>query len=278
MPGSDGDNTTKTRLIPASLTAAVIVLLFTAWGCWTQLGYHEQAANQSAQYERWAKNEIRGGCPSFAGLNKTQCAYQAKQAAQENKRNEYDLYAQRTSALWAGIMAVAALVGIGLSGVGVYLVFTTFKATRDSADLARDNLKAFHQSERAILHAIGGDIGYHSKTKERTWFIEVFNRGRSFGRVINLGNISGDGPQQIGAPRWTVIGPGEKASILAGVAPDKDGDAGIEGDYVLTYSSVGGKIYHSHFKAYVEWNSDDGYQDGEWVVSVTNGRGHPDDT
>ena len=276
MSGSDGSNTAKTRLIPASIIAVVIVSLFTGWGYWTQLGYHEQAANQSAQYERWAKNEVRTGCPSFSDLNKQQCAYQAKQAAQEYKRNEYDLYAQRTSALWAGIMAVAALVGIGLSGVGVYLVFTTFKATRDSADLARDNLDAFHQSERAILHAVGGGIGHSSKKADRTWYIEVLNRGRSFGRVILMANVSGNGPTQIGSPRWTVIGPGETASILAGTAPDED--VRLEGDYVLTYSSVGGKIYHSHFRAYVYWQPDNEYQNEQWVVSVTNGRGHPNDT
>lgn len=137
MHDGDRGKKSKTRLIQAGIAATLLVIVFTGLGVWSQLGYHQNAANNSAQYERWSKNEIRTGCVSLGSLPKAECAYQAKQAAQENKRAEYDLYAQRTSALWAGVMAVAALVGIGLSGVGVLLVKNTFDETKNANDLTK---------------------------------------------------------------------------------------------------------------------------------------------
>ena len=110
--------------------------------------FRSQATNQSAKHQRWAKNEIRAGCPSFSNLSKMECTYQASQSAQENERAEYDLYAQRTSALWAAIMAFAALLGIGLSGVGVFLVYTTFDATRKANEIAKKNVRPWVVVER----------------------------------------------------------------------------------------------------------------------------------
>ncbi|MFN3747983.1 MAG: hypothetical protein ACK4SJ_04775 [Sphingorhabdus sp.] len=140
MSGSDWGQFSKTGLKRSVVVASLFVVLLTGVGASVQLGYYQQAADQATKHQRWAKNEIRAGCPSFDNLSKAQCAYQAKQSAEEDERAEYDLYAQRTSALWAAIMAFAALLGIGLSGVGVYLVWTTFRETKRSADVAKDNL------------------------------------------------------------------------------------------------------------------------------------------
>ncbi len=187
MSGSDGSETAKTRLIPASITAFLIVLLFTGWGYWTQLGYHKQATDQSAQYERWAKNEVRFGCPSFRPLSKTECSYQAKQTAHENKRDEYDLYAQRTSALWAGIMAVAALVGIGLSGVGVYLVWTTFRETKRSSDLAKSSLDYTKMITQRQVEAIVYFAAAHYEDKPRRPTATVRDIGIIKFSLVNYG-------------------------------------------------------------------------------------------
>jgi hypothetical protein len=130
MSDSGRGKFSKTGLKWSIAAASLFVAALTAGGACVQSGYYQQAANQTAKHQRWAKNEIRAGCPSFANLTKTECTYQATQAAQENERAEYDLYAQRTSALWAAIMAFAALLGIGLSGVGIWLIKVTYDATK----------------------------------------------------------------------------------------------------------------------------------------------------
>jgi hypothetical protein len=187
MSESGEFNTAKTRLIPASIAAAAIVLFFTGWGYWTQVGYYKQAAKQSAQFERWAKNEVRTGCPSFGPLSKAECTYQAKQAAHENKRDEYDLYAQRTSALWAGIMAIAALVGIGLSGVGVYLVWTTFRETKRSADLAKSSLDYTKMITQRQVEAIVYFSSAHYQDKPRGDFLAFGDVGIIKFSLVNFG-------------------------------------------------------------------------------------------
>jgi hypothetical protein len=151
MFDSDRGDKPKTRLIQSTIFATFFILFLTGWGVWFQLGYHQQATDKSAQYERWSDHEIKTGCPSLGKLTKAECTYQAKQSAHENKRDEYDLYAQRTSALWAGIMAVAALLGIGLSGVGVYLVKTTFDETRKANNIARTQARASILAHDAYL-------------------------------------------------------------------------------------------------------------------------------
>lgn len=63
----------------------------------------------------------------------------SKEAEQEkdNRRDYADLVAQRSSALWAKIMGIAALIGMGLSLIGVALVWTTFRETRKANEISR---------------------------------------------------------------------------------------------------------------------------------------------
>jgi hypothetical protein len=140
MSGSDRGSTDKNRLIQACIIAFFFIGMFSGWGYWFQSGYYQQAADKSAQYQGWADDEIRQRCGNRPDIFREKCERKINQTAHENKRNEYDLYAQRTSALWAGIMAIAALFGIGLSGVGVWLVKTTFDETRKANSIAKETL------------------------------------------------------------------------------------------------------------------------------------------
>lgn len=143
MSGSDWGNTDKNRLIKACVIAFLFIAAFSAWGYCFQSGYYKQAAEKSAQYQRWADDEIRQRCGNRPDIFREKCERKANHTAHENKRNEYDLYAQRTSALWAGIMAIAALFGIGLSGVGVWLVKATFDETREGNKIAAASQRAW---------------------------------------------------------------------------------------------------------------------------------------
>ncbi|MGF7171522.1 hypothetical protein FHS91_003222 [Sphingobium xanthum] len=67
-----------------------------------------------------------------------------------NERDEQDLVAQKRSALWAYIMGAAAVIGMCLSVVGVYLVYTTFQATREANKIGQDALMAEHRPRIVI--------------------------------------------------------------------------------------------------------------------------------
>jgi len=60
----------------------------------------------------------------------------------EEQREKDDLEAQQEMALWAKRMFVAAVASILLSVVGIILIWTTFKATRDGNKIAKEAMIA----------------------------------------------------------------------------------------------------------------------------------------
>jgi hypothetical protein len=67
--------------------------------------------------------------------------YESRDKEREYRYNQNDLAAQRKSALWAHIMGLAAVVGMALSALGVWLVKTTFDEARKSNDIARESME-----------------------------------------------------------------------------------------------------------------------------------------
>jgi hypothetical protein len=245
MYDGDRSNKSKTRLIQAGIAATLLVVIFTGLGVWWQSGYHQNAGNKAAQYERWSKNEIRTGCVSFGSLPKAECTYKAKQAAQENKRAEYDLYAQRTSALWAGIMAVAALVGIGLSGVGVYLVYTTFEATKQAnyytklQMVPRFNIRDFSVSVSNPFHRVQTRPSITFSGPTAPDLIRVTAITRLYGEVGSILYEWSDSRWQK-ADEWFDIIPFTTEILLAGEFRDVTQDviAAVSADAQITVSFV----------------------------------------
>ncbi len=186
MSNSSGSQFSKVGLIRSIIVAILFVAVLTVAGWCKQLEYYQQASDQATKHQRWAKDEIERGCPSFGKVSKAECSYQAKQSADEDERAEYDLYAQRSSALWAAIMALAALLGIGLSGVGMYLVWTTFREAKRSADEAERNVEAFISVERAWLEASVSGNKIALGDKRITIFIDVIMRGRTPATVVGI--------------------------------------------------------------------------------------------
>ena len=76
MSDSGGDGFSKTGLKWSIVGAAMFVAALTSSSGYIQSRYYQQAADQAAKHQRWAKNEIRAGCPSFAKLTKAECTYQ----------------------------------------------------------------------------------------------------------------------------------------------------------------------------------------------------------
>ena len=116
-------------------------------GLLQQSRYEQEAVHRRTDYARHAADQIRQGCASITSPQQARCLASAVDEyalkTRDNQREYDDLVAQRTSALWASIMGVAALLGMLLSAVGVLLVWTTFQETKQTNQISmRENARS----------------------------------------------------------------------------------------------------------------------------------------
>lgn len=131
----------------ASLFVVIVVQLARV-GQW-EIDY--DAASNAASYAADAKNDIAAECRGLTAQARDDCEDKINDPARANQRDEYDLAAQQTMALWTAIMGGMAVVGVALSGVGVYLIWRTWGATNEAASNSRKTLDRYIYRERAIL-------------------------------------------------------------------------------------------------------------------------------
>jgi hypothetical protein len=143
------------RIIGLAAAGLAVLAASTGYGLWQQSGYQREAETRNVDYARHTIRRIAQSCDGGASEARATCLRQGAQEYRLQVRNnlrEYeDLAAQKTSALWTSIMGVAALLGMALSAIGVALVWTTFRETRRSADLANSNFRAFLDAERCRI-------------------------------------------------------------------------------------------------------------------------------
>jgi hypothetical protein len=137
MSDSSRVNISKTGLILGLLLAIAICVGWIGYGLSKSAEYERQADNQRSKYAQYTRNKIAETCVGISGIKLNKCRYEAFDAQREHANNQSDLVAQRQSALWASIMGAAAVIGISLSAIGVWLVKTTFDETRKSNDIAK---------------------------------------------------------------------------------------------------------------------------------------------
>lgn len=144
MSSSDRDGPTPHRLVISLAILAAVISPFVAFGLYEEARYKEISSYRADHYAEDADEAVKNACVGVAGREKAICLQEkgaeARLQKHDNERNEADLVAQRKSALWTSIMGFAALIGMGLSAIGVYLVWTTFRETRRSAKAAEDQL------------------------------------------------------------------------------------------------------------------------------------------
>ena len=138
------------------------------YGLGQQSKYQYEAESGHADYTRRATEVIPKGCLAHAArsVEKSNCIKKAvseyRLKVRDNDREYRDLVAQQTSALWTGIMGIAALIGIALSALGVALVWTTFQETK------RTNLIAMRENARNTRRAVanGKETAHDLKVAE----------------------------------------------------------------------------------------------------------------
>jgi hypothetical protein len=122
--------------------------------------YSHAAADAAVEYERDASTYIEKRCFTPTGLGEPDCAAKAHEAAREGQRKEQDLAAQNITAWWTKVMGIAALIGMALSAVGVWLVKTTFDETRKSNEIARMSQRPWINAEINLEGIARDENGY----------------------------------------------------------------------------------------------------------------------
>ena len=147
-------------ILAAALLFAAIYAIF--WGLSKEVHYRLDAESHQAEYYRNTYSPEREACITLAVKDQMHCLSKAHEAERSNERNEQDLVAQRTSALWTYLMSGAAFAGVVLSAFGVFLVWTTFNATREANAIAREigqaQTRAYLSTIRASFSSFGSDI------------------------------------------------------------------------------------------------------------------------
>lgn len=124
-----------TKAVIAVGCAAAILMSLGAigWGIARSNDYQRQADTLAYTNLKRLDAESRRACTSA----RSACSARFWGEAREFERAEQDLVAQRQSALWAFVTGVAAAAGMGLSIIGVFLVWTTFQATKTANQIAQ---------------------------------------------------------------------------------------------------------------------------------------------
>lgn len=125
--------------------AGLTLLICVGYGLYATLSWHStalenEAAQRSEIHRENAEDRIKWVCGS--SITNPDCITEARQTQRENEREEQDLAAQKVTAWWTKIMGVAALIGMGLSAIGVWLVKTTFDETRKANDISQNAMIA----------------------------------------------------------------------------------------------------------------------------------------
>ncbi len=121
----------------ATLFGAAMLVLLSAWPAYL---LHREAGREASQaaeyYGNNAKHDIALKCrdPMKANL---ECTKEIEGAARENQRKEFDLAAQKQMTIWAALMGWMAVLGVAFSAIVAFLVWTTFRETKRTADEAK---------------------------------------------------------------------------------------------------------------------------------------------
>lgn len=138
--------------LAATLFSGVLLVICTAWPAWLSHNeVSERAAHNAAYHAKDAQDQIAQKCGVIANQAATDCAREINNAARAEQRQEYDLAAQETTAIWTAVMGWVAAFGVALSGLGVYLIWTTFRETQRAANATAKSYEAFVKFEGPML-------------------------------------------------------------------------------------------------------------------------------
>ena len=220
--------------------ASAVCVAVILYGRGKQIEYNREANQRHREYSRNTEYPARNSCLILPFQHQADCIAEARHKARENERQEQDLVAQRVTAVWTFIMGSAAVIGMGLSAVGVFLVWTTFHATkegnRDSKQAAADALahakedttidqRAWMQAEiTARAQIIGGNLyvifSFYGSNVGKTPALQIKIATREYNAYeITIEKMRGDATELVDK----VSGSGLEGVIFPGLRTRGDG-------------------------------------------------------
>jgi hypothetical protein len=152
----------KSRDLLANAVAAALAVLVSVAAIWAlsqrSASYERDAANRSADYSRNAEREISRRCFHLPSADYAQCVNEGENAKRQYQREEENLAAQKFAAWWTAVTGAAAVAGVILSAFGVFLVYRTFRATREANEISRDTAKRELRAYLSLRPLIIGDM------------------------------------------------------------------------------------------------------------------------
>ncbi len=168
------------------LTAAIAFYWFIGDLSSVSSGIQSEASDRANKYGEDAQSYKQRRCVGLAPAIAEDCQHQADQTARENQRVELDLAAQQMTAWWTQIMGVAALVGMALSAVGVWLVWTTFAETKAANEIARMDQRPWLHIEIEKI----GQLAYNESDLDfmiiSDFVAKVSNSGKGLAHDVRL--------------------------------------------------------------------------------------------
>lgn len=112
----------------------------------------------------------------------------------ESRRDQADLRAQESMALWALVTAIANGIAAFLTGVGILLIWRTLHHTRRAADYANDMVDEARKTTQAAIDSIKVERAWITKSGWGNYFISnpifdgVPQRGEALGIALHWRN------------------------------------------------------------------------------------------
>ncbi|MCF2514431.1 hypothetical protein LVY65_05040 [Sphingomonas sp. G124] len=103
-----------------------------------QISAELEASGNANSYSNRANMAKEDRCLPLATSARAECEAKEDDAARQARHDEYDLAAQRATAIWTRYMGFAAIFGTAFGMLGIVLVLATFRANKRSADAAQD--------------------------------------------------------------------------------------------------------------------------------------------
>jgi hypothetical protein len=156
---------------------------------------NERRHQAPASYAKAAMADAQNACVGREGTAAFECIYEKVEAAQEQARGEQDLSAQQKAANAALISAIVAFFTLILSGVGVWYVRGTLRATlkavEDTGKATEAMLEAnriARSGKRPIMTLVGGGIRYQEflQGDQTSAMVYVLGNIRNIGDAVGI--------------------------------------------------------------------------------------------
>lgn len=138
MSGSDrGEGTESLGILSATVVALIIgcVMGFTIADIGGDIRHR---ADSSARYKQATKEHIQDTCINLEPVDLLDCVVQAQDASREYQRSEQDVDHQRRMADASWLMMLASILAFFATTLGIFLLWQTLKATRDTLEQATE--------------------------------------------------------------------------------------------------------------------------------------------